>query len=577
MRKTKSFPVSLEMLENRCLLSAAVATATTLTAPSATLLGQAFTVSATVQDGTGAAVTSGTVSLLNNGTATDLTAPVNASGQAIFNFGAGNALYAGNYSLTAQYLGTSTDAASTSAAAGVAISLPAFTTTGDGLQIATVSPGSGAGAVTGQNLTMLYTGFYQSSGAEFDESLAHSPGTFTFTLNASPEQVISGFDEGATGIEVGETRVLVIPSDLGYMDGDVRVFVIQSVAADSSQFGSAAALNIGSQPGTASGTLTSSAPVDVDVVDASDNLVQTDSSDVTLAIASGPAGAVLGGTTTVAASSGVASFSDVTFSVPGTYTLTASDSSLAPQTTTPISVTVAPSTVVPSLGRVSLPPAVVAGGKLSAKVPVILTNSGTALKGKVTVNIYANTTTTLDGNQVPVTSATLKNVSIKAGKTHMVNFNIKSLPASLPDGSYYLLAEVVDANNLTNLTATTQTVNVAAAFVQPTISVGGVAPASIAAGKFGSLTITVTNAGNVVASGVDIALTPAAEDGTQIAGVILDSISHSGVKIAPNKSKTFKLRFKSTALTAGSYLPDVSVTLGGVSVSETGTASFTVL
>jgi uncharacterized repeat protein (TIGR03803 family) len=74
----------------------------------------------------------------------------------------------------------------------------------------------------------------------------------------------------------------------------------------------------------------------VEVDDASGNLITTYNSNVTLSIASGPFGATLGGTVTVAAVNGVATFNDLTLSTPGNYTLTASDGASTPATLAPI-------------------------------------------------------------------------------------------------------------------------------------------------------------------------------------------------------------------------------------------------
>jgi len=70
-------------------------------------------------------------------------------------------------------------------------------------------------------------------------------------------------------------------------------------------------------------------PVTVDVEDINGSIVTSDNSLVTLAIASGPAGAVLGGTTSVAAVNGVATFTNLSVTTPGTYTLSATDGALA--------------------------------------------------------------------------------------------------------------------------------------------------------------------------------------------------------------------------------------------------------
>ena len=61
----------------------------------------------------------------------------------------------------------------------------------------------------------------------------------------------------------------------------------------------------------------------VDVEDPFGNIVLTDSSTVSLSIASGPGS--LSGTVTATASSGVATFSDVILDTAGSYTLAATD------------------------------------------------------------------------------------------------------------------------------------------------------------------------------------------------------------------------------------------------------------
>lgn len=66
-------------------------------------------------------------------------------------------------------------------------------------------------------------------------------------------------------------------------------------------------------------------PISLDIDDENGQTVANDNSTVTLSVQSGPQGGTLGGTTSVAAVDGVATFSDLTLSVPGTYVLTASD------------------------------------------------------------------------------------------------------------------------------------------------------------------------------------------------------------------------------------------------------------
>src|SRR5262249_29609534 len=92
---------------------------------------------------------------------------------------------------------------------------------------------------------------------------------------------------------------------------------------------------------TAGATLNS---VQIQVRDQFDNLVSTDTSTVTVSIGTNPGGGTLSGTTTVAASGGVASFSTLSIDKAGVgYTLVASDGSLgiAPSTAFTISAATA--------------------------------------------------------------------------------------------------------------------------------------------------------------------------------------------------------------------------------------------
>jgi hypothetical protein len=566
---------SVEGLENRQLLSGTIATQTAFTIPATALVGQTISFVATVTSGAGP-VNTGSVNLLDNGTATGLSANVNASGIASFTFDPSNALYAGTYSLSAQYVGAGNFTGSSSGTSNIAISLPTFTTLGDGLQEATVTQGTGAGAVTGQTITAKYTGFYQSSGAEFDESAAHAPGTFNYILNDTPEQVITGFDEGTTGIKLGETRVLVIPSALGYQDGQVRVFVIQDVGSGTQSIGAATQLGVNQAPSTVLVGQAISTPLVVNVLDGASNLLNTDTSNVTVSIATGPAGAALGGTTTIGASGGQATFSDLTFSQPGTYTLTATDGSLTSVTSSPITVTATPpSQVVPTFGNVKLVTSAVAGAKLNATLPVVITNTGSTFKGNATINLFADTGTTLDGNQLEISSS-IRPLVLRANQHQTLLFSAKSLPGSLPAGTYYLLAEVTDPSGGVSLTATTQTVTVSTPFVQPVATVLSVLPHTIAPNRFGAVAVSITNDGNVASSTLIATLSPSADGATPVSGVTLDTLQVRAV-IQPGKKRTFILRFKvPSTLTAGTYFPYVLISLDGATTTAIGSSGFTV-
>jgi hypothetical protein len=95
-----------------------------------------------------------------------------------------------------------------------AVNQPAYTTLAGGVKIATIAPGSGAPIQSGQTATLFYTGYLAKGGRIFDDSLNEGGTPFSFTLGAG--SVIPGFDIGTAGMQVGETRIVLIPPAEGY-------------------------------------------------------------------------------------------------------------------------------------------------------------------------------------------------------------------------------------------------------------------------------------------------------------------------------------------------------------------------
>ena len=85
-----------------------------------------------------------------------------------------------------------------------------------GLQYEDTIVGSGASAAKGRQVSVHYTGWlYENgqAGKKFDSSKDRKQ-PFSFPLGAG--NVIKGWDEGVQGMQVGGTRRLVIPPELGY-------------------------------------------------------------------------------------------------------------------------------------------------------------------------------------------------------------------------------------------------------------------------------------------------------------------------------------------------------------------------
>ena len=100
--------------------------------------------------------------------------------------------------------------------------------------------GSGATVKKGQLAVVQYTGVIWRTGKVFDSSWSRSQ-PFAFTIGASPEQVIPGWDKGLVGQAVGSRVMLVIPpadgygssgaSSAGIKGTDTLVFVVDIIGA----------------------------------------------------------------------------------------------------------------------------------------------------------------------------------------------------------------------------------------------------------------------------------------------------------------------------------------------------------
>jgi uncharacterized repeat protein (TIGR03806 family) len=127
-----------------------------------------------------------------------------------------------------------------------------------------------------------------------------------------------------------------------------------------------AKLAIIQQPGTSTAAAPISPAIRVAIQDASGALVTGATATISLAIGSNPAAGTLSGTTTQAASAGIATFPSVAINAAGSgYTLIASSSGLASATTTPFSV----------LAQVAKPVIAPSGGSFSGPVTVRLTDA----------------------------------------------------------------------------------------------------------------------------------------------------------------------------------------------------------
>ncbi|HSZ57705.1 MAG TPA: FG-GAP-like repeat-containing protein [Tepidisphaeraceae bacterium] len=235
----------------------------------------------------------------------------------------------------------------------------------------------------------------------------------------------------------------------------------------------------------------------------------------------------------------------------------------------------------PNLTAVSLtgklPTSVVAGSKNKGGVIVTIKNTGTqAAKGKIVVNLYASTNTSLPGNAPLLGTATV-NVNLKPGKSQKINIS-KITWASTLNGRYFLIADVDATKTIAETTFTdnfavsASSVLVAPPFVDLDNVWNGTLP-KIASGKKVTFLIPVKNTGNVTAKGkVTITIqasTTGSASGAQAIGAPLVSVN-----TPPGKTQKLAAHVTIPALASGSYR--VLVTVGSLS-SDTDTADKTVV
>ena len=237
LRFAPALSVVMEALESRVVLSAVAGTAevaaqavhraatqTTLVVSPGTL-GQPITFNVTVRAAAAAGAPQGTVNIVDNGQviATATVAPTTSTNPR-FAYSEGTATYTpqpggtapyfGKYTVSATFVPSGTFSKSSAKKTSFTVNAPAFTTLSDGVETATIAEGSGPAIQSGQTAGVLYTGYLAKNGKIFDDSSSHGGTPLSFTVGGG--QLIPGFDEGVNGMQVGESRIVVIPPAEGY-------------------------------------------------------------------------------------------------------------------------------------------------------------------------------------------------------------------------------------------------------------------------------------------------------------------------------------------------------------------------
>jgi hypothetical protein len=199
-----------------------------------------------------------------------------------------------------------------------------------------------------------------------------------------------------------------------------------------------AGVDIHGQPSNAVVGQPISPAITVAVVDAKGNTITTNNTQlVTLSIASGPKGAQLLGTTTVRAVDGVADFTNLTLSLAGTYTLTATGGALTPDfsnvfTVAPVNVTSAVTIHRGSMHKIGRAKASRNGAELVAQTITIKNASRQPLDGPLALRVgglpsgvtLANATGTYEGGSYRDVLAALQPLAPGKSVTVTLDFSM---------------------------------------------------------------------------------------------------------------------------------------------------------
>ena len=273
--------------------------------------------------------------------------------------------------------------------------------------------------------------------------------------------------------------------------------------------------------------------------------------DGTTVLGTGTVGAA--GTATYSTAALPGGVNDVTATYTGTATVTSA---------TPAALTVAvpaagAAQLTPSLTLATLPTSVVGGVKKKVTFPVVIKNTGGATeRGRISIVLYASTDGRLDAND-PVVMTLTRNLTLKAGRSLKMKLTLPDLPTLLDGGTYYLLAQVVDAAGFAQTAGTAGHVAVGTPVVTPTLAITRVTgPATLTPGERTSAAavLSLANGGNVALDGsVTLTLYLTATGAVDANSAKVVTVTRR-VNVAAGKTKSISVPLGSIpSIAAGAY------------------------
>ncbi|HEX5244328.1 MAG TPA: CARDB domain-containing protein [Tepidisphaeraceae bacterium] len=199
----------------------------------------------------------------------------------------------------------------------------------------------------------------------------------------------------------------------------------------------------------------------------------------------------------------------------------------------------------------ALPTSVIAGQKATIHQKVTI-SSDEAINTTVTVNVSLSTSATFDStNAVSVPLTLTKPLHLAAGKSTSIPITLKSLPSTVPAGTYHLQVEAAPASGATTADASSATtMSIVAPFIDLSAAFAKT-PTTVKLGRRVVVGFYVTNDGNIPAVGRPKFQVGASANGQVDANtVIIGTFLHS-INIKPGKSTL--VRFASVPKAKGTF------------------------
>ncbi len=200
-----------------------------------------------------------------------------------------------------------------------------------------------------------------------------------------------------------------------------------------------------------------------------------------------------------------------------------------------------------------------------------LKNAGNQLAtGAVTITLYASLDNNVESGDAVLATMAGKSLKLKAHASQALKMKF-ALPTSLSSGNYYVVAKVnapasATGAALTANTAASRPVAIQSPFVNLTAPALAT-PAGMHPGSSATVSVTLTNAGNVTASGTVSVELFAAAGATPAAGDASLGKQTLKLKLKPNASQKYVLKIAvPQTLSPGTYffLAELTPALSGV-------------